>query len=159
MPARKARRTKSTAVAIGRVQGATLAMPKYVRICDPASPYLSTRLQASFPKRYPSGKRWKTGPRIEASSAKPCGHTPGDPVFQGHVCHVTHVQAKQVAVCVPRWSRELCQHLHGGLLFRVAHQRQLNKTLDRAVTQVLPNLFVVDFHLFPAWMRRNVDAK
>ena len=51
------------------------------------------------------------------------------------------------------------EHLHGGLQFRIGHQRQIDQALDRAPTESLPDRLVFGLDLLLGRMRGHVDAK
>ena len=51
------------------------------------------------------------------------------------------------------------EHLHGGLQFRIGHQRQIDQALDRAPIEGLPDRLVFGLDLLPGRVRRQVDAE
>jgi len=51
------------------------------------------------------------------------------------------------------------EHLHGGLQFRIGHQRQVDQVLDRAPIQIAPDRLVFGLDLFPGRVCREVNAE
>ena len=51
------------------------------------------------------------------------------------------------------------EHLHGGLQFRIGHQRQIDQALDRAPIEGLPDRLVFGLDLLPGRVCRQVNAE
>ena len=51
------------------------------------------------------------------------------------------------------------ERLHGGLLFRIGHQRQIDQALDRAPIEGLPDRLVFGLALLPRRVCRQFDAE
>src|SRR5277367_6633302 len=51
------------------------------------------------------------------------------------------------------------EHLHGGLQFRIGHQREVDQALDRASIEGLPDRLVFGLDLIPSWVCGDVDAE
>src|ERR1700675_2341116 len=49
--------------------------------------------------------------------------------------------------------------MHGGLHFRVGHQRQVDQVLNRAPIEIPPDRLVFGLDLLPGRVRRDVDAE
>ncbi len=49
--------------------------------------------------------------------------------------------------------------MHGGLYFRIGHQRQIDQALDRAPTEGLPDSLVFGLDLLGGWVCRQVNAE
>ena len=51
------------------------------------------------------------------------------------------------------------EHLHGGLQFRIGHQRQIDQALDRAPIEGLPDRLVFGLDLLRGGVCRQVNAE
>ncbi len=81
------------------------------------------------------------------------------PVPHADVHHPAHLQAIQTEVGKVGGRTKDREHLHGGLQFRIGHQRQINQALDRAPIEGLPDRLVFGLDLLLGRVRRKVNAE
>ncbi len=81
------------------------------------------------------------------------------PVLHANADHAAHLQAKQPEVSKVGGRTKDREDLHGGLQFRICHQRQINQALDRAPVEGLPDRLVFGQDLLLGRARRKVNAE
>src|SRR5712671_3540417 len=69
------------------------------------------------------------------------------------------MQVVEIDVGVKCRAGERREHKHGGVHFRVSHQRQVNETFDRLFFQVSPDYLVLGLDFFASGMSRHFDAE
>ena len=81
------------------------------------------------------------------------------PVLHADVHQAAHKQAEQLVVGKVGWREQGREHIHGGPHFRIAHQRQIDQTLDRLALKVVPDRLRFGLDMLPGRVGRDVDAE